>query len=156
LNTGYKYFDKIDWYQQIADGLVATQAADGSWGANGCNTAWALSCLALGRATVLMNKLEYSTAARAPDAIAPSGASECWNQRPWDINHLTKWFARMTRRHFNWQIVRTDMSIETLHDSPILYLSGNRALNFKPKEIALLRRYVEEGGLIVGHPNGAG
>jgi hypothetical protein len=145
LNTGYKYFDKIDWYQRICDDLVRIQSPQGSFGTI-CDTGWALSFLALGRAPVIFNKLQYNTG---------KDDAEGWNQRSRDIANLAKWFSRQSKRHFNWQVVETKMSIETLHDSPILYLSGNRELTFTPDDLALLQRYVEEGGLILGNANGA-
>src|SRR4051794_1598426 len=145
LNTGYKYFDKIDWYQRAADDLVRIQAANGSWGGV-CDTSWALSCLALGRSPVMMNKLQYSFG---------KDDAEGWNQRNRDVANLAKWFTRQNKRHFNWQVVETKMSIETLHDSPVLYISGNRELKFSPDDMGLLQRYVEEGGILVGNANGA-
>ena len=144
LNSGYKYFDDLDWFQRVTDDLVRSQRADGAWGSGALDTAWALSFIALGRAPVAMNKLQYSTT---------KADAEGWNQRPWDVCKFAKWLSGETRTHFNWQIVKADMSIETLHDSPILYISGNRELKFGAKEREAFRRYVEEGGIIVGHAN---
>lgn len=145
LNTGYKYFDKLDWYQRIADDLVRSQGSRGNFGSTVCDSGWALSCLALGRAPVAVNKLQYST---------DKEDAEGWNQRSRDIANLAKWFSNQNKRHFNWQIVETKMSIETLHDSPVLYISGNRELKFSAEDKALLQRYVEEGGIILGNANG--
>src|SRR5690606_7171430 len=75
-----------------------------------------------------------------------------WNQRPRDAANLSKWVTSQLERPLNWQIINLNVaSIADLHDSPILYIAGNQALSFTDKEKAVLKQYVEEGGMIIGN-----
>lgn len=74
-----------------------------------------------------------------------------WNQRPRDVANLTHWIGKQTERELNWQVVHLNVPIDELHDSQILYMAGNQTLKFPDEEIAKLRQFVEEGGLILGN-----
>ena len=51
----------------------------------------------------------------------------------------------------NWQIVNLKVSVDDLHDAPVLYISGADELKFTPDEQAKLHAFVEQGGMIVGN-----
>ncbi len=51
--------------------------------------------------------------------------------------------------YLNWQIVNLKVGADDLHDSPILYISGNKELTISEGEIATLRSFAEGGGLIL-------
>lgn len=155
---GYKYFGSVDWYKMAADFLISKQAADGSWGEDGAygdgvinpyqvyNTAMSLLVLVRGRAPVVMSKLVYPIDANG-DKPVPAN----WNERPRDVASFTRWLGRQLERDLNWQIVEIEKPLEELHDAPILYISGNQALNFSRPQVEKLRQYIEEGGLILGN-----
>jgi hypothetical protein len=151
--SGRKYFGTLDWYEHGSDFLVKHQKPDGSWGEHDAhnnakgipNTCFSIYFLTRGRAPVLMNKLEYSTAGR-------DGRELGWNQRPRDLSNFTKWMTRnLDGRFTNWQVVNLKVQPHELHDAPILYVAGSEALTFKDEEAARLRQFVEEGGLILGN-----
>ncbi len=155
--SGRRYFGKVDWYKIGADFIVKSQNADGSWGdtgnthdnANGVPfTSWAVLFLVRGRAPIMMNKLEYTVHTFGDKPKMPT-----WNERPRDMANLSRWTARQVEEdHLNWQIVDLGAStVEELHDSPILYISGKEALNFTKEEEAKLKLFVEQGGLILGN-----
>jgi hypothetical protein len=150
--AGYKYFGKINWYEEGAEFLVRSQNKDGSWGNHADNhnhnripnTAFGLMFLARGRAPVMMNKLDYRT--------AQAGAREpTWNERPRDVANIVRWVGRQRERDLNWQIVNLRAPVEELHDAPILFIGGRDALNLTSADEAKLKLYVEQGGMILGH-----
>ena len=65
--------------------------------------------------------------------------------------NLTHYIAQQTEDDLSWQIVNLDVPGESLHDSPILYLAGDEALNLGKESEDKLRAFVEEGGTIVGN-----
>jgi uncharacterized protein DUF4159 len=161
--SGYKYFDNKDWYAAGAEHIVRSQKKDGSWdsyypGATKIpNTAFALLFLSRGRAPVIMNKLDYSAVA-ATDA--PEGGGEPakvlrrqvnWNQRPRDVANLARWSAVRMERDLNWQIVNLTASAEDLHDAPILFIAGSESIPLGDADVAKLRTFVEQGGMILAN-----
>jgi hypothetical protein len=138
--SGRKYLGTVDWYQRGADFLVKNQGAHGNWGTQ-YQTAFAMLFLSRGRAPVIFNKLQYNTGTVEGN----------WNERPRDIANLTRWIGKQTERDLNWQIVNLSGTGSDLLDAPVLYISGNKALQFSAAEEAKLREYCENGGLILGN-----
>jgi hypothetical protein len=132
LASGYKYFGNKDWYKLGAMNLVRRQQADGSIG-DLVNTSFNLLFLVRGRAPVLFNRLEY-----AGD----------WNNRPRALANLTRWTSRKFEREVNWQIINLKVPVEEWHDAPILMISGSKAPTLTGEELAKLRRYVHQGGML--------
>ncbi len=52
---------------------------------------------------------------------------------------------------FNWQVVNFSSPAAALHDAPILVIEGGKPLSFSEPERAKLRRFVEDGGMILGN-----
>ncbi len=152
--SGLKYFGNLNWYEVGAEYLLKRQNSDGSWGGDDGHhnirkipdTAFALMFLARGRAPVMMNKLEY-VVDMAGDRPRPA----TWNERPREVANISRWVGRQIERDLNWQIVNLDAPVDELHDSPILWISGKDPLSFKDTEVAKLKQFVEEGGLILGN-----
>jgi hypothetical protein len=177
LASGFKYFGTFDWYKSAAERLVRGQQQDGSWG-NIPETSFALIVLARGRAPVLINKFEYELEGPAPkttakpvaaaanpgnrdaatgDAAAPPPPlptfAANWCQRPRDVAIFTRWMTEVTERKLNWQIISNRSTIDDLHDAPVLYMAGNQKLALPKDTVDKLKQYIEEGGLLFGHPD---
>ncbi len=173
IASGFKYFGAFDWYKNGADRLVRGQGADGSWG-NGSipETAFALIFLSRGRAPVVLNKFEYhlerpSTGPRPAGGVAAAAAAAAlggkpaagetfaanWSQRPRDVALFTRWMSGVTERKLNWQVVSDRLPVDEWHDAPVLYMAGNQPLNLPADTADKLRQYIEEGGLLFGHPD---
>jgi hypothetical protein len=150
--SGRKYFGTLDWYQVGAEALVRQQGGDGAWGADEMvfnakkvpSTVFCLMFLVRGRAPVVMNKLEYAS-------VAKEGTGDCWNQRPRDAANFAWWMGKQAERFYNWQIVNLKVDPDELFDAPLLYIAGSESLGFKKEEVEKLKRYVEDGGIILGH-----
>lgn len=145
--SGYKYFNNLDWFEEGSNALIKKQGSNGAFG-DEINTSFALLFLSRGRAPVIMNKLQYNIT--APKSNASKEAN--WNQRPRDAANVARWVMERTERTLNWQIINLNVAnIHDLHDSHILYISGNQTLSFTDKEKEMLKQFVEEGGLIIGN-----
>jgi hypothetical protein len=143
FESGYISFLDYDWYTSGADTLVRSQSPTGAWG-DEPNTAFGLAFLSLGRAPVVLNKLQYTD---------PLGKEKFghWNQRPRDAANITRWIEKQLHKRLNWQVVNLAMPMEVLQQSPILYIAGNQKLKFTDEETDKLKRYLLEGGMIVAN-----
>ncbi len=142
--SGYKYFGTTDWYAHGADYLVKSQR-NGAWGALH-DTCFGIFFLTRGRAPVLMNKLEYGI-----DMAGDRQKLANWNQRPRDLANLSNWVSNQTERTLNWQIVNLNVDPDEWLDSPILFIAGDQNLNFGAEGEAKLKKFIEDGGLILGN-----
>jgi hypothetical protein len=146
LASGLKYLGDKDWYADGAAALLASQQPDGSWDQSVSDTAFALLFLARGQAPVMMNKLQYDLAdAKGNQTQGP------WNERPRDAANLARWTGRNIEHGLKWQIVNLSVSSADLHEAPVLYISGSKALSFTAAQLQTLRNFAEEGGLILGN-----
>jgi hypothetical protein len=150
--SGYRYFGEHDWFAEGADWLIKQQAENGSWeGDNNASTSFALLFLGRGRAPVAVNKLQYGASEIGPgsNVAAPTGAN--WNQRPRDVPNICRWTGRQQERTLNFQIVSIDSPADSFSDAPIMYISGNQPLKFSEEKVAKLKKYIEEGGMLLGN-----
>jgi hypothetical protein len=174
MASGYKYFRSRDWFTDISERLVTGQEAGGSFpasyvGASSLDaTAFGLLCLTRGRAGVVMNKLDYRLVSpqrlvttgtdgksKPVDLVSPAATQPLsginWNERPRDLANLAQWIGHQTETYRNWQIVTLLQPAEELHDAPMLYMSGNEGFTLRPEDLRLLKRFVQQGGMILGN-----
>jgi len=173
--SGYRYFGSRDWYNTLAAHLLKNQSeADGSFLAGDYSgageldsTCFALLFLSRGRAPVMMSKLDYhhvppgAIRPTTQTASAPAGSPSTlpatlpalvhWNERPRDVANLAAWTGRQTETFLQWQIVNLAANPNDLHDAPVIYLSGNRDLDLTGFEAARVKRFIEEGGMLLGN-----
>jgi hypothetical protein len=142
--SGRKYFGSTDWYAQGADYLVRTQKPDGSWASNTPDTAFALLFLTHGRAPVGMNKLQYFSQ-------GDQSTEGNWNQRPRDLANFDLWMGKQVEldRLLNWQVVNLTAQVADLHDASILYVAGDKALDWSDDDKQKLKTFIEQGGMVL-------
>jgi len=156
---GYKYFGTHDWFKEGADWLVRAQNGNGSWGDGGWlagfnhnnvpATAFAMFFLTRGRAPLAFNKLRYEV------TVNNKHEEGHWNQRPRDIAKILRWIEKKTERNLNWHVVALQSTpADELQDAPIAYLAGDLPLHLNAEDEAKLKAFVEDGGLILGNPDG--
>jgi hypothetical protein len=139
LASGYKYLGTHDWYVELAAMLLNEQKKDGSWeGGDGtvAETAFALLFLSRGRNPVFVNKLKFDGA---------------WSNRPRDVEVLTRFASKQLEKQLNWEIADIGRDWWSWFDSPLLYITSDRALAFKEDQIKKLREFALAGGLIFTH-----
>ena len=139
LASGFKFFGKHDWFRERALDALEQQQADGSWGGNEYDTAYALLFLARGRHPIIMNKLRF-------DGF--------WSNRPRDCFNLARFASRELERPLNFQVVNIDRDWTDWTDSPVLYLASHEAPNLTDAQIDNLRRFIENGGLLFTQADG--
>ncbi len=133
LASGRKYFGKKDWYKQGTRAILGQ--LDERGGINDVvETSFALLFLARGRRPVLFNKLQYNGT---------------WNSRPRDMANLARWISREIESEVNWQIIHLGAPVAEWHDAPIVYISGASAPQLDEKDLAKLKQFVEQGGMIL-------
>ena len=141
--SGLTRFGRRKWFDEGAGYLIKTQTYDGSWDADmgvEIDTAYALLFLARGRAPVVVQKLQFEGR---------------WNNRPRDVASFVQFMRRASERHVNWQIVSVDDTPGELREAPILYIASDRPVKFTPEQREKLKKYVEQGGLILAVNEGA-
>jgi hypothetical protein len=153
--SGYKYFGNTNWFADGSDLLLRSQADNGSWGSSAdlwghdCasvpDTCFGILFFVYGKAPVVINKLSYIN--------AQTNETYLWNARPRDIANLTRWAGKEVESLLNWHVVSLANPITELHDAPILYVSGYKPLAFSDADVAKLRQFVEEGGMILANAN---
>ncbi|HTL29408.1 MAG TPA: DUF4159 domain-containing protein [Tepidisphaeraceae bacterium] len=146
--SGYKYITDINWYDRGADFMIAKQGKGGAWPAEFGNltvasTSLCMLFLARGGSPVAIAKLDYTGSLNKDSAH--------WNQRPRDVPNVVRWIGKSVERDLNWQVVNLNATVRDLHDSPILYMSGNLPLELSEAEKAKLKQYISEGGMIVAN-----
>jgi hypothetical protein len=170
--SGQRFFGQHDWYREGATYLLEGQTLnDGSWNATFTAietdkvvaSSFALLFLSKGLAPVLINKLNYGSAAearKADDDVLPN-----WNLHPNDVRNLTeytsglpRWPKLLTYQEVDLEKILAQGSVRDLLQAPILYLSGADNPKFSDAQVQLLRSYVEQGGFIfaVQNCNGSG
>ncbi|QDU64377.1 hypothetical protein Pan216_52670 [Planctomycetes bacterium Pan216] len=148
--TGQRFFGNHDWYRLGVRFLLTQQRLDGSWStpraAQGpyllCNTAFSLLFLTRGRIPILVNKAQW-------------GAGDDWNNAPNDVNNLTEFMSKTVwKKRLNWQSVDLKVAdVAALLQAPILQMSGHEAPRLPVAQRTLLRRFVEQGGLLMADSN---
>ncbi|MHC4981763.1 MAG: DUF4159 domain-containing protein [Planctomycetota bacterium] len=142
------------WDQTMSGKMSTTQNSDGSWSGYHCITgrtfctSGALLVLmtdrmfvAPGPGTLIFNKLKFNGD---------------WNNRPRCLTHLTQWLSKKLETELHWQTVTLEMPPEMWHEAPILYISGAKNFEFSEEDLAKLRRYVWQGGVIFSVTEGGG
>lgn len=140
LASGYKYFNKSDWYQDGASFILRNIGSLTNATTNGnvrvrSQPAFALLFLVRGRVPVFINKLQV------PDYD--------WNNRPRDVANLTNWVSDEVENKMNWQIISIDSRPSDWLDSPVMYLSGHKELELSDERKANLKKYIDMGGLLI-------
>jgi hypothetical protein len=168
--SGERFVGKFDWYRQGCEELVKRQLPDGSFtgGKGGIDaagvipSAFALLFLSKGRTPVLISKFAWSDLQPNAEALARGGVVN-WNRKHNDTRHLVEYCSReLFKGHpLAWQaydVRRQDLSdpnrlleeVGTLIQSPVLYITGHGTINLSGNQEEVLKKYVEEGGFIIG------
>jgi hypothetical protein len=170
--AGIRFIGDHDWYREGCEILTGAndkykdfaQQPDGSWGSqsgglldgNGpLATSFALLFLSKGRTPILISKLAFD--GRNNDELS-------WNYKRNDSRNLVDYASRelFKKQPLAWQVYdprktrltdrRTfDEELAGLAQSPILYMTGHKKPVLPEKQMDLLKRYLEEGGFILGH-----
>ncbi len=142
LASGWRYFNKKDWYRVGASTVMRKQSPAGNVG-NLPDTCFALMFLARGRHPVWVTKLKL-------DGLQ-------WNNRPNDLYHLTHFLSDQREGELNWQVIDVDKRpVDDLLTTPVAYMSlAPGSFDLNGDQQAKLKQYLDLGGMIVLNPEGA-
>ena len=173
--SGQRFIGRVDWYRDGCAELTRNQRPDGSWTRDDgfspdavpvLATSFSLLFLSKGRTPVLVSKLAHGDSVMQDGVLierAEPGGVVGWNRKHNDARNLTDFASRelFNGLPLGWQVYdprrrpfdRVDdilAEVGTLVQSPVLYLNGHRrpVLNGQQKEI--VKRYIEEGGFVLG------
>jgi hypothetical protein len=182
--TGYRTFNKIDWFRQVTAKLLKEQQPNGLWkGPKGeiVSTSFALLYLARARGPLGICKLRFADAATPAESKAkPAGQpakpaqsrrgrndkpekpadaadkppAQDWNNRPNDMFNLVQYMSRECEVPVSWQIADIDQPVFELIETPVLYLATDNAFTLSKENIERLREYLDAGGTLVCVPEG--
>ena len=166
--SGQRFIGEHDWYREGCEWLCGVkrsplnQHEDGSWGAElkdnlidnlpVLSTSFSLLFLSKGRTPILISKMAYDIVDKKPNE---------WNRKHNDARHMVEYASKALFKNqpLAWQVfdprfaeltTETELKdeLESLLQAPILYMNGHYAPQLTPRQIELLRRYMDEGGFI--------
>ncbi|MEQ1829195.1 MAG: DUF4159 domain-containing protein [Pirellula sp.] len=147
--TGQRFFidqqgNKHDWYREGADHLLSIQTIAGSIPGGGSepdavtSTAMALLFLSKGKRQVVIGHLQYGRDSETD-----------WNRHRRSIQNLTGQIEKVWKRELAWQTVPLEKAtLETLLETPVLFISGSKEFVLTPAQRKLLKDYAEQSGFI--------
>lgn len=135
LASGIKYFGGKDWFQQIAQKIVAKK---GNYGNAIHTAAFDLMFLARGRVPVWINKLQIPGTA--------------WNNRPNDVYFLNRYISSYREHEVNWQVVGVESDPKEWMAAPLMWISSDKAVDWTPEQIEKIKEYIDLGGTILANP----
>lgn len=142
--TGRRFLGQHDWYREGAEMFVQRQQSlTGHWVGEGNGeddplvaTSFALLFLSKGRRPVVLAKLKH-------------GRGDDWDRHRSAIHHLTQHVERRWQQKLSWQTIDLRAAqVEDLLETPVLFLSGDAALDLTADQKRNLRDYVSQGGFL--------
>jgi hypothetical protein len=144
--TGQRMIGNNDWYREGAEYLIMNQnqSVGGlfrggfSEANNVTSTAMALLFLSKGKRQVVIGHLQHGDP-RQND----------WQHHRRAIQNLTGNIEKVWKRELAWQHVRLEnATVESLLETPVLFISGSKEFVLNDAQRKLLKDYVEQGGFI--------
>lgn len=135
LASGIKYFGGKDWFQEIAQKIVAKKA---NFGNSYHTAAFDLMFLARGRVPVWINKLQIPGTA--------------WNNRPNDVYFLNKFISEYREHEVNWQVVGVKSDPKEWMSAPLMWISSNSDVEWTDEYVAKIKEYIDLGGTVLANP----
>lgn len=141
--TGYRTFNGIDWQRAITAEMLNRQGPTGLWQDRHNRHGTLLST---GFA------LLYLGSALDPLAVAKLRFDGRWDNRPHDMWNFADYVSDRYEVETTWQVVDADLPVRQLIESPLLYVATDKELVLSDAQVALLRAYVDAGGMLVCNP----
>ena len=137
--TGQRFIGASDWYREGAEFLIQTQQLGGSFRDGQdevTSTAMALLFLSKGKRQVVIGHLQF-------------GNGNDWQQHRRSVQNLTGQIESVWKRELAWQTIRLEKAtLESLLETPILFISGTREFKLNDAQRKMLKDYVEQNGFI--------
>ena len=138
LASGIKTLGGRDWYREGTRAIILGEGGTGMVGDGIVDTAFALIFLSKGRTPVWINKL------RIPGGV--------WNNRPNDLNMMTRELSDLVEHDLNWQVVDVGSDSLSWLNAPVAYIASDEALELSEAGEQSLEVYLDLGGVLVASP----
>lgn len=135
LASGIKYFGGKDWFQLIAQQIVAKKA---NYGSSIHTASFDLMFLARGRVPVWINKLQIPGTA--------------WNNRPNDVYFLNRFISGYREHEVNWQVVGVESDPREWMSAPLMWISSDGAIDWTDEQVEKIKTYIDLGGTVLANP----
>jgi hypothetical protein len=144
--TGQRFIGDHDWYREGAEYLLGNQAQSvgGSFrgGPSESDTitasSMALLFLSKGKRQVVIGHLQFGDP-RSNDS----------NQHRRSIQNLTGQIEKVWKRELAWQSIQLEKAtLESMLETPVLFISGTREFTFTAAQRKLIKDYAEQTGFI--------
>ncbi|MBX2852096.1 MAG: DUF4159 domain-containing protein [Phycisphaeraceae bacterium] len=135
LASGIKYFGGKDWFQEIAQQIVAKKA---NYGSSIHTAAFDLMFLARGRVPVWINKLQIPGTA--------------WNNRPNDVYFLNRFISEYREHEVNWQVVGIESNPREWMSAPLMWISSDGSIDWTDEQVGKIKTYIDLGGTVIVNP----
>ncbi len=141
LASGIKSFGGVDWFDAGAGGILRLEGGRGFVGSGFSDTAFALIFLShgRGRAPVWINKLKLP--------------EQAWNNRPNDLNILTRQLGDLVEEEMKWQVVEVGSDPVSWLNAPVAYVASDERLELSASAAVNLKTYLDLGGVLVATPD---
>jgi Domain of unknown function (DUF4159) len=139
LASGIKTLGGQDWFDRGAQAILERENGTGSLDGGLVDTAFALLYLSRGRAPAWINKL------RLP--------GRSWNNRPNDLNILTRHMSDVLETELNWQVVDANSDTALWLNAPVAYIASDQPPHLSAVAEAGLKTYLDLGGVLVASPD---
>ncbi|MFW6336359.1 MAG: DUF4159 domain-containing protein, partial [Phycisphaeraceae bacterium] len=145
LATGRRSFNGIDWVRDITAEIINRQRDDGLWREDGFQRTKEVP------ATVPTGmSLLYLSSSLQPAAISKIELDNGgWNNNPSDLRNFVEYASDVYEVQTGWQIIEPDAKLVELQDTPLLFITTDRAFELSEQEVRQIRRFVDAGGLLV-------
>ena len=138
LASGIKSLGGRDWFKEAGEAVIRDEGGAGVIGGSYVDTAFALIFLSKGRTPVWINKL------RIPGGV--------WNNRPNDLNMMTRELSDLVEQDLNWQVVDIGSDPVGWLNAPVAYLASDEPIEISKAAEESLRIYLSLGGVLVAAP----
>ena len=144
--TGQRLIGEHDWYREGAKYLLSNQKQSiggqfrggMSEGDEISSSAMALLFLSKGKRQVVVGHLQFGD---------PRGSD--WNQHRRSVQNLTGHIESVWKRELAWQSIRLERAdLESLLETPVLFISGTKEFKLTDSQRKLLKAYTDQGGFI--------
>jgi hypothetical protein len=155
--SGQHYLGGRDWYRLGCEFLLERQKADGSWQGEMLPvvaTSFALLFLVGGRTPVLVSRLAFGPEADQDPLPNDARRLVAFANRELFRKQRLAWQIFDARRAGGLTRERIERLTAELLESPVAYLSGDKAPRLEAEEEQLLQRYLERGGFLYADARG--
>ncbi len=139
LASGIRTLGGKEWFPTGAQSIIDSLHTNGSINGNLVDAAFSLIFLSRGGIPVWANKVQLY--------------DQDWNNRPNDMNMLTRALSDQLEVELGWQLINTESDASLWLNAPVAYLASSKSLTFSSAEAANLESYLDLGGILIATPD---